>query len=256
MSYGAFATPFNLGLRRVRTGAALAGMPGPAETPARVGEFPTHRLSGMGVAIAPNQGIIDYPIRVLPPPTSTQTSPTPTTSTPSAQPPTPVAQPWHPPICPAFGCNIVQPEPPRGILIGQQAQPSSSTQTTPTPQTPATSTTPATGVALTSGAAATAQAGTPVPVGYPTNQAFVDSSGNIWTYTATGGWQLTTPATASVGAASSTPSVSVSSTTADWVASLTTWLQGQTIISGVSNFWIVAGVGIGGLLLWPSGRRR
>ena len=142
--------------------------------------------------------------------------------------------------------------------------PGASMQTTPTPQTSST-TPPATSVALTSGAATTAQAGTPVPVNWPTTQTYTDSSGNIWGYE-NGSWQIisyvagsaaaTQAATLAAATGTTTGGVSVSTTTSDWMASLTSFLQGSTIINGVQNFWLVGGAGVVALLLMRSGGKR
>lgn len=51
------------------------------------------------------------------------------------------------------------------------------------------------------------------------------------------------------------PSVNVTNTTSDWMGSITTWLQSNTIIPSIPNFFLVAGVGVVGLMLWPRGRR-
>jgi hypothetical protein len=120
-------------------------------------------------------------------------------------------------------------------------------------------------VALTSGAATTAQAGTPVPVNWPTTQTYTDSSGNIWGYE-NGSWQIisyvagsaaaTQAATLAAATGTTTGGVSVSTTTSDWMASLTSFLQGSTIINGVQNFWLVGGAGVVALLLMRSGGKR
>lgn len=65
---------------------------------------------------------------------------------------------------------------------------------------------------------------------------YTDSAGNQWQYTASG-WVET----ATEGSASSSIS--------NWMSSLTTFLDESTIISGVQNFWIIAGVGAAALLL-------
>lgn len=154
------------------------------------------------------------------------------------------------------------------------AVPSVSSQGTATPTTWRTQRNPS-GVALqTNGPAAqTAQSGTPVPVGWPTSSSYTDSNGNIWTYTTTSGWQVTgtsasqsallaeEEAAATAAAATGTTTtaagttVSVSSTAADSWATLTSWLQGSTIITGVPNFFLVAGVGVVGLLIFTRGKR-
>ena len=125
-------------------------------------------------------------------------------------------------------------------------------------------------------AAATAQASTPVPVGWPTSESYTDSNGNIWTYTASAGWQVTgttasqaslfaqqsaaaaAAAAAPTGTSSTAPGTNVTVTGPDPWATLTNWLQESTIFSGIPNFFLVAGVGVGGLVLYnmSGGRRR
>jgi hypothetical protein len=81
------------------------------------------------------------------------------------------------------------------------------------------------------------------PVGAPTSaiagQTFTDASGNIWTYSGTG-WTLTSSA----------------SSAANWMASLTAFLQSDTIIAGVQNFWLIGGAGAAALLLMDFSSRK
>jgi hypothetical protein len=189
-----------------------------------------------------------------------------------------------------------------GSPIFRQAPPVSM-QTSPTPTTQSITPSPSTVSLQTNGPSAqTAQVGTPVPVGWPTNQSYIDSSGNVWTYTSTAGWQNTGTVSslqATVAAGSTTAGTTIASTTttavaqtgtpvpagyptdeayvdasgntwtwtsasgwtitaaasivgsaSDWFGELTTWLQSSTIFSGVQNFWTVAGVGAAGIVLW------
>lgn len=52
-----------------------------------------------------------------------------------------------------------------------------------------------------------------------------------------------------------TPTVTVNQTGSDWAGEITAWLQSSSIWASVPNFWLVAGVGVAGLWLWPRGRR-
>lgn len=113
-----------------------------------------------------------------------------------------------------------------------------------------------------SGAATTAQAGTPVPVGWPTTEAYTDSSGNVWTYTAGYGWQITSnlateeaAQTAAVSSTSPGTTVTLSTASSTW-SDITTWLQEETVIPNVPNFFLVAGVGLVALFLYNRGGRR
>ena len=112
-------------------------------------------------------------------------------------------------------------------------------------------------------AAQTAQSGTPVPVGWPTSESYTDSNGNIWTYTTTAGWQVTgttasqasllaqeTAAAAAAGTTSTAAGTTVTVAADTTWDTITTWLQSQTIWSGVPNFWLVAGAGAAGLVLY------
>jgi hypothetical protein len=86
--------------------------------------------------------------------------------------------------------------------------------------------------------AATAPAG--APASPASGQQYTDASGNLWTYSG-GQWVLTESA----------------SSASNWMASLSSFLQESTIISGVQNFWLVAGVGAAALLLMDfSGKKR
>ncbi len=207
---------------------------------------------------------------------STTTTPTPTSTTPVAQPSAPhivrhmwgrMPQPSGAPSNPAQGQTYTDTAGNVWTFSGTVwtlTSPGASMQTTPTPQTSST-TPPATGVAITSGAATTAQAGTPVPVNWPTTQTYTDSSGNIWGYES-GAWQIisyvagsaaaTQASTLAAATGTTTGGVSVSTTTSDWMASLTAFLQGSTIINGVQNFWLVGGAGVVALLLMRSGGKR
>ena len=123
-------------------------------------------------------------------------------------------------------------------------------------------------------AAQTAQSGTPVPVGWPTSESYTDSNGNIWTYTASAGWQVTgttasqaslfaqqSAAAAAAAAAPTAPRRQRRAPMSQWqprsMGHDHDWLQ-STILSGVPNFFLVAGVGVAGLVLYnmSGGRRR
>ena len=152
--------------------------------------------------------------------------------------------------------------------------PSTAQQGTATPTTWQVRSYP-TGVALQPNgpAAATAQAGSPVPVGWPTSQAYTDSNGNIWTYTATAGWQVTgtsasqsallaaeesslaAAAPTGTSAASGGTTVTLSTGSDTW-DTITTWLQESTVIPNVPNFFLVAGAGVVGLLIYSRGGHR
>lgn len=127
------------------------------------------------------------------------------------------------------------------------------------------------GVALqTNGPAGqTAQAGTPVPVGWPTSESYTDSNGNIWTYTTTAGWQVTgtsasasesallaeeSAAAAATGTSTTSGGTTVTVTGDTTWSTITSWLQSSTIISGVPNFFLAAGAGVVGLLIFTRGK--
>lgn len=165
------------------------------------------------------------------------------------------------------------------VIVGgvhQAAQPNSSQQSTPTPTTQSTTpTTPAPTLVPAGGTNATAQAGTPVPINWPIAQSYTDSSGNIWAYTAAGGWQITGYAAGSVaeanalaaqmsasaagGAGTVQPGTTVSVATGFDLSAITTWLQSSTVLFGatIPNIALVGGFGV--LALWlygGSGKKR
>lgn len=100
----------------------------------------------------------------------------------------------------------------------------------------------------------------PVPAGYPTSAAYTDSTGNVWTWNGStwiisgsvySGGQLTS--TAGV-----TPPVSVNvspSAAVDSYQTILDWLTQQTLITGVPNWLIAAGVGIVGYKVLGKGGR-
>jgi len=181
-------------------------------------------------------------------PSQQPASPTPTTAgnTPS---PTP--------IVPAPGSNIAPVQPPYYPYTAPV-----SSQSSPTPVTQPAMPAPSS-VALVSGGAAaqTAQAGTPVPVGWPTNQSYTDSSGNVWGFTQTAGWTIIGTASAAnasgstAGTSTPTTTITVGSSNTT-VSDLTSWLQSETIVGGVKNFWVAAAAGALGLMLWGSMSKR
>jgi hypothetical protein len=81
-----------------------------------------------------------------------------------------------------------------------------------------------------------------VPSTWPTSQPYIDSSGNTWTWSGAGGWQITTyansAATAANTAASST-GAATATTPPSWFTDPT-----QELISGVPNWGLVAGGGV------------
>lgn len=253
MSYIVAATANHIGMRRARNRPTLGVWRAPAEMEPVSQLFGTRALHGMGALYTnPLQLNAGSPFVRQFGAASTSAATTPTTQAAMAS-PTPsinaggvVSE--HVLANPSLQRNWQQ-------FMNSEA---TSTQTTPTPNTvsPAQPSTPP---ALTSGAATTAQAGTPVPVGYPTSQAYVDSGGNIWTFTPAAGWQLTgnvgTTTAAAAEAAAQAPSVTVTDTTSDWAGEITAWLQSSSIWASVPNFWLVAGVGVVGLILYPRGKR-
>lgn len=291
MSYARISTRNEYGMRRsyshtLGRAIVLAVPPGPAEPPARTGGFTTRALSGAERRLRVLYGLGDAtqatvptaqaltsttdfnryptpPLRIVEPieiVAPVRTAPAPSSSTPVAAPapgsPYPSNQPSIsaapiPPNTQAAYPGQTYTDPATGNVWAWNTsewvliQPGASTQPGPTPSTSANQPPPSNVALQSTGGGATAQAGTPVPVGYPTNQAYTDSSGNIWTYTATGGWQIT--------GTSSSPA-----TANNWAASITSWLNEQTIISGISNFWVVGGAAAIGLVLKGmfEGRRR
>lgn len=265
----------------------------PAETPPVTGYFTTRRLSAAAQPAASGSSTPAQRVH-------TETAPTPRTITKKAarknalgalefnpmMPPIGPARFIHPPLTaigipsPTPTTGISNPSPSPSVPITRQdpifvyQPPPVSLQTTPTPVTQPTSPYPVSAVITSGGPGAqTAQGGTPVPVGWPTNQSYVDSSGNVWTYTATGGWQITATTTAAqpitggtptgVATPTSTTSTASPGTTIQVAADttvkdLTSWLQEESVFPGIQNFWVVAGVAGVGMLLWGAvgGKRR
>jgi hypothetical protein len=237
---------------------------GPAETGPRQGLFMTHPIPGLGAAATTIARVPTIPIH--------------TSVNPGSR------------ICPSWGCGPAPGTPitfqsSNGVTSSPsmpttstpvvatntqplpapvQSTPPVSSQTTVTPTTTALPTPAPTGVALTSGAASTAQAGTPVPVNWPTNQTYTDQNGYIWAYTPSMGWQVSgiesgSPA-ATAGAAIPTGTATAAGTTVDVstgldLSDVTTWLQEDTIVSSIPNFFFVAGAGVLALVLMKSGKR-
>jgi hypothetical protein len=121
---------------------------------------------------------------------------------------------------------------------------------------------------------ATPTVASPVPSTQPTNVPYVDSQGNIWTYNAsTGQWQITgnvdsalsdssesAYASEEYAAAAGAPSVPASPAGGGGggsspYQSIINWLDSDSLISGVQNFWILGGAVVGVYLLKNRGRR-
>jgi hypothetical protein len=126
-------------------------------------------------------------------------------------------------------------------------------------------------------------AGTPVPVGTSTTQIFTDAYGDTWqyspsygvwveTYSATATSTALTTASSAVPAGTSTAAPytdasgntwTYNATIGQWVmtaaasgySSILNWLTQQTLISGIPNWIIAAGVGFVALKFSQSGRR-
>lgn len=77
----------------------------------------------------------------------------------------------------------------------------------------------------------------PPPGGYPTNQTYTDAAGNVWSWSATAGWQITSPAASSI-----TTSLGLE----NWISSIGAWLTSETLVSFLPNY---ATLGIGGAAL-------
>ncbi len=93
--------------------------------------------------------------------------------------------------------------------------------------------------------------GTSVPLSQPESAPYVDAAGNTWTWNGST-WVVTaTAGSSSLTAAGATTSPSVTTTvdTGIDISAITTWLQSSTIIGSVPNFFLVAGVGLAGVLL-------
>jgi hypothetical protein len=130
-------------------------------------------------------------------------------------------------------------------------------------------TTPSGGTVMQSTApVAAVNTGTPVPVNFPTNQVYVDSSGNVWAYNATAGaWQIETAAAASSVVPAGYPTTQTYTDAAGnvWAysdgawsiidaasgsssaSSITSWLTESTIWSAIPNWGVLAG---GAGILW------
>jgi hypothetical protein len=221
------STANRIGVRRqYKPVTAMGRYAGPAETPARQGDFRTHPLPGLGAAVIPNQSTPSNPAisrrtsillqsganpgtQMNPSPgmfdvgpiyhttpisfqnaagQATSSPGAPTTSTPvAANPSAPAPTPAPQSYTDSYG-NVWENSASGWVMV----QPGPSTQQTTSTQISATPTsTPTTQPALVSGAASTAQAGTPVPVGWPITTPYTDSQGYIWTYAAGYGWSVT-----------------------------------------------------------------
>lgn len=112
-------------------------------------------------------------------------------------------------------------------------------------------------------AAAVPTAAAPVPVTQPTNQPYVDAQGNIWTFDAsTGQWQVTgnvssalsqSEAMQAAPASSAAPSSGASAS--GGYEAIINWLDSDSLIGGIQNFWIVGGAVVGVYLLKNRGKR-
>jgi hypothetical protein len=124
-----------------------------------------------------------------------------------------------------------------------------------------------TGSSGASAAASTSTASTPVPSNFPTNQVYVDASGNVWAYNSTAGaWQIETAAAASSVVPAGYPTTQTYTDAAGnvWAysdgawgiidagssssaSSITSWLSESTIWSAIPNWGVLVG---GAGLLW------
>lgn len=93
-----------------------------------------------------------------------------------------------------------------------------------------------------------------VPITWPTTSPYTDASGNVWSWNGTS-WSITAgSATAAAAAASTTPSVDTTVNTGIDITAITAWLQSETLISTVPNFFVLAGVGVLGLIVFNMSR--
>ncbi len=147
--------------------------------------------------------------------------------------------------------------------------------------TAATSTTAAAGTA---GAASTAAqvVGSPVPVGTVIGTAYTDIYGNVWQFsTATGTWIETAIGTATTAATAASSVVPPGTSTATpytdangntwtysngaWVmtasgaaspySSILTWLSESTLMAGIPNWGLVAGIGLVAVMMMNRGKK-
>lgn len=82
-----------------------------------------------------------------------------------------------------------------------------------------------------------------VPPGTPLNTTYADPSGNVWAYNpAAGKWALSITATATGSSAATDPSAAVAAAGESSYQSILDWLSQQTLIGGVPNWVIGAGV--------------
>jgi hypothetical protein len=100
--------------------------------------------------------------------------------------------------------------------------------------------------------------GTPVPQGYPTNQPYVDPSGNQWIYQ-NGQWVNTgsqySTTTSTIAPTGEPASVMTPAPTSSY-QSILDWLTQQTLIAGVPNWILAAGVTLVAFKFSsPSGRK-
>lgn len=122
----------------------------------------------------------------------------------------------------------------------------------------------------TTGTTATTTASSPVPSTQPTNQPYVDSDGNIWTYnTTTGQWQITGNVSSALSeseasqyaAAAGAPSVpsgggAGGGSSSGGYEAILSWLDSDSLLgSGIKNFWIVGAAVVGVYVLKNRERR-
>lgn len=94
-------------------------------------------------------------------------------------------------------------------------------------------------------------AGTLVPNGTPTNQPYVDNYGNVWIFNAAANsWSISTASNSALlaqdqaAAAAGATTTTAAATTETGTQSILDWLTEQTLITGVPNWALAAGVGI------------
>jgi hypothetical protein len=112
-------------------------------------------------------------------------------------------------------------------------------------------------------ASTTSSTTSPVPAGYPTNSLYTYTDGSVWQYNAAiGGWteiqgpsSTTTSLLTDSGAPVGTPTTTVMPADTGY-QSLLDWLSGSTLISGVPNWIMAAGIGLAAIKLMHSGKGR
>jgi len=94
-----------------------------------------------------------------------------------------------------------------------------------------------------------------VPSTWPTSSPYTDASGNVWSWNGSAWAIMSTTASTAAAAASTTPSVDTTVNTGLDISAITAWLQSETLISTVPNFFVVAGVGVLGLIVFNMSSR-